>query len=124
MTVEQLDKISAQRLEDVDIDTLVEVNSIKYADGMPVEKKVAGMIAKTGNPYFRRSGKSKIKISFSDNGESLKDNYIAMLATVYKGNIIKNLIMDCQSYTKYRPNETTGGIFVSWRRKEELPTGA
>ena len=45
------------------------------------------------------------------------------ITTVYKGNIIKNLIMDCQSYTKYRPNETTGGIFVSWRRKEELPTG-
>lgn len=52
-----------------------------------------------------------------------KDPYM-MIATVYKGNIIKNLIMDCQSYTKYRPNETTGGIFVSWRRKEELPTGA
>lgn len=49
---------------------------------------------------------------------------ILKVATVYKGNIIKNLIMDCQSYTKYRPNETTGGIFVSWRRKEELPTGA
>ena len=49
---------------------------------------------------------------------------VFILATVYKGNIIKNLIMDCQSYTKYRPNETTGGIFVSWRRKEELPTGA
>ena len=54
-------------------------------------------------------------------GKSLN---MSMLATVYKGNIIKNLIMDCQSYTKYRPNETTGGIFVSWRRKEELPTGA
>ena len=52
------------------------------------------------------------------------DVYIPNLATVYKGNIIKNLIMDCQSYTKYRPNETMGGIFVSWRRKEELPTGA
>lgn len=50
--------------------------------------------------------------------------YERWIATVYKGNIIKNLIMDCQSYTKYRPNETTGGIFVSWRRKEELPTGA
>ena len=49
--------------------------------------------------------------------------YTVIIATVYKGNIIKNLIMDCQSYTKYRPNETTGGIFVSWRRKEELPTG-
>ena len=52
------------------------------------------------------------------------DMYKPYIATVYKGNIIKNLIMDCQSYAKYRPNETTGGIFVSWRRKEELPTGA
>ena len=51
-------------------------------------------------------------------------NLQTRIATVYKGNIIKNLIMDCQSYTKYRPNETTGGIFVSWQRKEELPTGA
>ena len=58
-------------------------------------------------------------------GEKVEaDDYMLSLATVYKGNIIKNLIMDCQSYTKYRPNETTGGIFVSWRRKEELPTGA
>lgn len=52
------------------------------------------------------------------------ERYEKIIAMVYKGNIIKNLIMDCQSYTKYRPNETTGGIFVSWRRKEELPTGA
>ena len=57
-------------------------------------------------------------------GLSNSFHYTLMVATVYKGNIIKNLIMDCQSYTKYRPNETTGGIFVSWRRKEELPTGA
>ena len=57
-------------------------------------------------------------------GIILSTFYADCVATVYKGNIIKNLIMDCQSYTKYRPNETTGGIFVSWRRKEELPTGA
>ena len=60
----------------------------------------------------------EVKEWLGKNGSSL------CFATVYKGNIIKNLIMDCQSYTKYRPNETTGGIFVSWRRKEELPTGA
>ena len=57
-------------------------------------------------------------------GAASQHDYCTPVATVYKGNIIKNLIMDCQSYTKYRPNETTGGIFVSWRRKEELPTGA
>ena len=60
-------------------------------------------------------------ITASLNGKTINKPSVA---TVYKGNIIKNLIMDCQSYTKYRPNETTGGIFVSWRRKEELPTGA
>ena len=58
------------------------------------------------------------------NREGRRSSAESIVATVYKGNIIKNLIMDCQSYTKYRPNETTGGIFVSWRRKEELPTGA
>ena len=45
------------------------------------------------------------------------------VATVYKGNIIKNLIMDCQSYTKYRPNETTGGIFVSRQERRNFPRG-
>lgn len=82
MTVKELDTLSVQRMEDVDIDTLVEVNSLKYEEGLPVEKRVAKMITKTGNPYFRRAGSSKIKISFSNNGQSLKDNYIAMLANV------------------------------------------
>ena len=70
----------------------------------------------------KKKGKSVLVI---DKRPNIAGNvYTEKIATVYKGNIIKNLIMDCQSYTKYRPNETTGGIFVSWRRKEELPTGA
>ena len=87
-----------------------------------------------GNPMccgaYAQNAISAIKISHPERFEGVKDyftfdlRYTAPFATVYKGNIIKNLIMDCQSYTKYRPNETTGGIFVSWRRKEELPTGA
>ena len=68
---------------------------------------------------------TKIKHTIEEfNKNQAYQTYDRLVATVYKGNIIKNLIMDCQSYTKYRPNETTGGIFVSWRRKEELPTGA
>ena len=79
MTVEQLGKMSSRKMEDVDINTLVEVNSVRYDESLSTEKKVEKMIAITGNPYFRRSGNSKIKISFSNNGENLKDNYIAML---------------------------------------------
>ena len=78
--------------------------------------------AALGKQYARFLYKN---IRFATNTNNItKSNHIEKIATVYKGNIIKNLIMDCQSYTKYRPNETTGGIFVSWRRKEELPTGA
>lgn len=73
--------------------------------------------------YIKRQGMSP-NGCFTRMGTSSQPMSTVMIATVYKGNIIKNLIMDCQSYTKYRPNETTGGIFVSWRRKEELPTGA
>lgn len=78
---------------------------------------------------FYPQNEFKAKAEFADDYFEHEEEYEAnifagMLATVYKGNIIKDLIMDCQSYTKYRPNETTGGIFVSWRRKEELPTGA
>ena len=79
------------------------------------KKDFKGIITKTAT--------SRAFSSFYEEME-YKKLYKYSVATVYKGNIIKNLIMDCQSYTKYRPNETTGGIFVSWRRKEELPTGA
>lgn len=75
--------------------------------------------------YYYLNQKSVIHTINTTSAQSAQPNInLKQIATVYKGNIIKNLIMDCQSYTKYRPNETTGGIFVSWRRKEELPTGA
>ena len=79
----------------------------------------------TLRPYFSDShDRSYIPTEKEDVLRPVSPAEQITVATVYKGNIIKNLIMDCQSYTKYRPNETTGGIFVSWRRKEELPTGA
>ena len=74
------------------------------------------------NALTKHPGITQAAVSYET--ETADILYDSSVATVYKGNIIKNLIMDCQSYTKYRPNETTGGIFVSWRRKEELPTGA
>ena len=84
-----------------------------------------GTVMKRGVLYYRtriKDTNGKLVAIYAKTPEELYNK--ETLATVYKGNIIKNLIMDCQSYTKYRPNETTGGIFVSWRRKEELPTGA
>ena len=110
------------------------IDDIQYGDSSNREGHAAKVYfdAMFGKDFTRTSdcnvnaalnyGYSIILSSFTR--EIVANGYITQIATVYKGNIIKNLIMDCQSYTKYRPNETTGGIFVSWRRKEELPTGA
>ena len=97
-----------------------------YSDTKDIMKKYVNA---TEGAIIYGISKSRIMVLASEAGAVYKVGNSALIntdifATVYKGNIIKNLIMDCQSYTKYRPNETTGGIFVSWRRKEELPTGA
>lgn len=87
-----------------------------------MKNRLAAFFMQKGESQRRSDG--RYVYTYTDPLGRRKYVYAQDLATVYKGNIIKNLIMDCQSYTKYRPNETTGGIFVSWRRKEELPTGA
>ena len=102
------------------------ISAILFSGGLDSSLAVCDMIEKGYDVHLLHYdtgaliSNNLIKIRYAE----LKKIYEECIATVYKGNIIKNLIMDCQSYTKYRPNETTGGIFVSWRRKEELPTGA
>ena len=125
------------------VNNTVEGKTLDLYQIFTATKNEAGNVAYTLNPEYEGFFKANVNGASALTGEALSEKayeYVktqvgedgkngvnfakAMLATVYKGNIIKNLIMDCQSYTKYRPNETTGGIFVSWRRKEELPTGA
>ena len=107
------DNLSGENKSEEAISLLLNPNHIS-----PTEQvKILGLLGEKDERFHSLLIKTVLNnINILDNNESF--------ATVYKGNIIKNLIMDCQSYTKYRPNETTGGIFVSWRRKEELPTGA
>ena len=101
-------------------------NTPKYATALatPIGGIVAASTLLLGTLVAKNVEKGEVIKNSTVDSEEIKKILKENLATVYKGNIIKNLIMDCQSYTKYRPNETTGGIFVSWRRKEELPTGA
>lgn len=111
-----IDNCNSFEIKDLDADK-------QYLNNLPAITPFTDRIKEYLNSFEEEQNQNLTKTSSNDLDELCifeKD----MFATVYKGNIIKNLIMDCQSYTKYRPNETTGGIFVSWRRKEELPTGA
>ena len=76
---------------------------------------VCNLYLSAAHPLFNFSGKqytfreSRKTVSFEWSTCADKVLKTISVATVYKGNIIKNLIMDCQSYTKYRPNETNHG---------------
>ena len=124
----RLDSLSSQikfinvRTSDMSRDRTITVEELGLIDGDTLMIDDASPDA-TIVSYFWLVNNTLYRIS-KECSKGRKNFHELSLATVYKGNIIKNLIMDCQSYTKYRPNETTGGIFVSWRRKEELPTGA
>ena len=48
---------------------------------------------------------------------------IVEVATVYKGNIIKNLIMDCQSYTKYAQTRLRAVFLYLGGERRNLPRG-
>ena len=111
-----------KELSSIVLEMLASLNSVSKSKDRLIEIAADGVISDDEIDDFIYIQNELERISITV--ETLQLWSEKMLATVYKGNIIKNLIMDCQSYTKYRPNETTGGIFVSWRRKEELPTGA
>ena len=75
---------------------------------MPVAKLIAPT-TKQEIPKLRVAAYCRVSSNSADQRNSFATQervYTKYIATVYKGNIIKNLIMDCQSYTKYRPNET------------------
>ena len=112
---------SVRMFESVGIKRGLEFSYVDTADADLVE---AGIRKNTKALYIETPSNPTMRVTDLRKMKEIADKHDLKIATVYKGNIIKNLIMDCQSYTKYRPNETTGGIFVSWRRKEELPTGA
>lgn len=101
-------------------------SAVGFEEGRSFQPYAKTIIRHAIFDYWRKIARDRSMLCSLDEASSEDEHlhYRDLFATVYKGNIIKNLIMDCQSYTKYRPNETTGGIFVSWRRKEELPTGA
>ena len=117
-----MDTLSEKILQDIaDMEQQIEEFGALLSEGD--ERKEALDSASAELAKYRKTVESLL-VTSAENKTQAYVSATSNLATVYKGNIIKNLIMDCQSYTKYRPNETTGGIFVSWRRKEELPTGA
>jgi hypothetical protein len=82
MTEDELKTLRDMEFKDVQMEELVEADSISFDENMPVEARIRKVLETVQNPYFRKVGETKVKISFSNNGQSFRENYLGMLASV------------------------------------------
>ena len=71
LTIEELDAFQQIKLDEVDIDTLVDLNSVKIDTSLPCEKRMRKILDEGVNPYLFRVGDMKIKVSYSSTGRTL-----------------------------------------------------
>lgn len=70
LTIEELDAFQQIKLDEVDIDTLVDLNR---DTSLPCEKRMRKILDEGVNPYLFRVGDMKIKVSYSSTGRTLSD---------------------------------------------------
>jgi len=73
LTVEELQKLRQERLDDVDINTLTDLKNISVDTSISKEKRVEKLLASGINPYLFRVGDMKIKVVYSNTGKTLSD---------------------------------------------------
>lgn len=56
LTIEELDAFQQIKLDEVDIDTLVDLNSVKIDTSLPCEKRMRKILDEGVNPYLFRVG--------------------------------------------------------------------
>ncbi len=73
MTLNELEMMSEMDFADVENSEIALLDSGKMNFSKPPEERVLDLLKSGKNPYFRRSGNSIVKISFSNNGKSFSD---------------------------------------------------
>lgn len=73
LTVEELEKLRQERLDDVNINTLTELKNISVDTSLSKEKRIEKLLVIGINPYLFRVGDMKIKVVYSNTGKTLSD---------------------------------------------------
>jgi len=57
----------------IDINTLVDINSIKIEQSLPIDEKKHQFLCQIKNPHLYRSGDTVVRVSFAETDVSLAD---------------------------------------------------
>ena len=82
MTLQELEEKRNVEFENIDLDTLIELKTIKINPSKPVEEKINEFINQIKNPYIFKVGEVAVKVNFAENGPSFQEKF-------------KNFLKDC-----------------------------
>lgn len=82
MTAEEYKKLLDTDFEDIDINDLTDISTLKIDESLPWEERVMQYIKQTKTPKCVKKEKTKISVAFANNGIKFDDAFIGMLLVV------------------------------------------
>lgn len=81
---EKLDRCRKMNLEDVSLDDVDEISSIKIDKRKSSEERILEFLIKVKNPYIFKVNGKLVRISFSDTDKTAEDCLINVLKNLYR----------------------------------------
>lgn len=81
---EKLERCRNMKLEDVTLDDVDEISSIKIDRRKPSNERILDFIAKVKNPYIFKVNGKLVRMSFSDTNKTAEDCLTNVLKNLYK----------------------------------------
>lgn len=81
---EKLERCRNMKLEDVTLDDVDEISSIKIDRRKPSNERILDFIAKVKNPYIFKVNGKLVRISFSDTDKTAEDCLTNVLKNLYR----------------------------------------
>lgn len=83
-TEEKLNRCRNMKLEDVTLDDVDEISSIKIDRRKPSNERILDFIVKVKNPYIFKVNGKLVRISFSDTDKTVEDCLTKVLENLYR----------------------------------------
>lgn len=74
---EDLIKMSAVDIRQVDKSSLPDVHGMDIDNSMPINDRAEALFARIGNPYLFKSGDTAVRVRFKNDGTCLEDRLVS-----------------------------------------------
>ena len=62
--------------------SLVDIRDVRIDRSLPMEERVKSYVEQVKNPYMFKVGNTVVRISYTDNGRTMNDNFVNMISAM------------------------------------------